>query len=97
MKIGALIKFVPTDLHRKREQIRREGGVPEFKLYETISGHRNFGNFKWIPMTEIGLVLKTVEYESIATERARILFPTGIGWLDARDLQEITPWLKAYL
>lgn len=95
MRSGLLVRFSPDKNYRKTEQLSSDGR--SFKLYETISGHRNFGKFHLIPVDEIGLVINTIEYESIAAERARVLFPSGIGWVDARDVDEVACSSDVYL
>lgn len=89
MKEGTLVRFnmkIPNSYVRSQHMNSDESA---FKLYEEMNGYLNFGKHSWIPNNEVGIVIKMINFQTLPTARVRIIFPSGIGWLDQRDIMEV--------
>lgn len=59
------------------------------KAWHELDNRLHPGSYTWIPTSEVGMVIKKVQYESLPFDRVRVLFSSGIGWLDSRELEEV--------
>lgn len=89
MNVGSLVRFQVRNVNK---YVKNHHVTPDdtwFELYEEVNGAIRLGEYRLISTNEVGTVIKMIDFESLPTTRARVLFPSGIGWVDTRDLVEV--------